>query len=295
LYFQVISLHRLFLCELAIHIITTLQIWIAKTYEWVQLDILTTLRSELKLKILLSLLNGEKKISDLRFDAETRDTTILHVLQEFGDLNLTTKTQGLYKLSPLGIIEAKILKEFISTGEVVEKFKDFWLSHNVDDIPAYLLQSLGALKDAKLVRTHASELGIVHQTFIEGIRTSKKIKGISPIFHPDFISSFGELLEQGSTIELIVSSDVINKITGFVELDLIMKYLKEDKLRVYLKDDLKIALALTESSFSLGLFALSGSYDDSMDLRSNSVDAIKWGERLFEDAVKGSQRIGLDL
>lgn len=259
------------------------------------MDYLSPLRSELKLKILLSLLNGEKKISELRFDAETRDTTILHVLQEFGDLNLTTKAQGQYKLSTLGIIEAKILKEFISTGEVVEKFKDFWLSHNVDDIPAYLLQSMGALKDAQLVRTKALEIGIVHQTFIETIRSSKKIKGISPIFHPDFVSSFGELLAHGSTIELIVSSDVLNKIAGFVDLELVKTYLTKDKLRVFLKDDLKIALALTESSFSLGLFDLSGTYDDNMDLRSNSIEAIKWGERLFEDAIRDSQRIGLDL
>ena len=259
------------------------------------MDYLSPLRSELRLKILFSLLNGEKKISELRFDAEARDTTILHVLEEFGDLNITTRNQGFYELSPLGIIEAKILKEFISTVEVVEKFKDFWFSHKVDDIPPHLLQNIGALKDAQLVRTQASELGIVHQTFIETIRTSKRIKGISPIFHPDFISLFGKLLEEGTTIELIVSSDVFNKITGFVDLDLVKKYLKEDRLIVFLKDDLKIALALTENSFSLGLFAVSGIYDDSMDLRSNSSEAIKWGERLFEDAVKGSPRIGVDL
>lgn len=276
-------------------IITTENIRLTKTHELVQLDYLSPIRSELKLKILLTLLNGEKKISELRLDAETRDTTILHVLEEFGDLNLTTKSQGLYKLSPLGIIEAKSLKEFILTTEVIEKFKTFWLSHNVDDIPAHLLQNIGALKDSQLVRTQASELGIVHQTFIEAIRASKKIKGISPIFHPDFISSFGQLLEQGSTIELVISSEVLNKITGFVDFELVTKYLAEDRLRVFLNDDLKIALALTENSFSLGLFALSGAYDDSMDLRSTNTEAIKWGERLFEDAIKRSQRIGLDL
>jgi predicted transcriptional regulator len=259
------------------------------------MDYLSPLRSELKLKILLSLLNGEKKISDLRVDAETRDTTILHVLEEFGELNLTTKAQGLYKLSPLGIIEAKLLKEFISTVEVIEKFKDFWLSHNVDDIPAHLLQNIGALRDSQLVQTRAAELGIVHQTFMESIKTSKKIKGISPIFHPDFIGSFGQLLEQGTTIELIVSSAVLSKITSFVDLDAIKKCVEEDKLRVFLNDDLKIALALTEGSFSLGLFTLSGTYDDNMDLQSTSVEAIKWGERLFEDALKSSQRIGVDF
>jgi predicted transcriptional regulator len=259
------------------------------------LDYLSPIRSELKLKILLKLLNGEKKISELRLDGETRDTTILHVLEEFGDLNLITKNQGLYKLSPLGIIEAKSLKGFILTTEVIEKFKTFWLSHNLDDIPTYLLQNIGALKDSQLVCTQASELGIVHQTFMEAIKTSKKIKGISPIFHPDFISSFEQLLEQGTTIELIISSEVLNKITGFVDFELVTKYLAEDKLRVFLNDDLKIALALTENSFSLGLFSLSGAYDDSMDLRSTNAEAIKWGERLFEDAIKSSQRIGLNM
>ncbi len=146
-----------------------------------------------------------------------------------------------------------------------------------------------------MVKTKALELGIVHQTFIENIKSSKKIKGISPIFHPDFASLFGQLLEQGSKIELIVSSDVLNRISSFVDFDLVGKYLSEDKLQVFIKDDLKIALSLTESSFSLGLFDVSGTYDDNMDLRSNSVEAISWGERLFEDAIKGSQRIRLDL
>ena len=54
-------------------------------------------------------------------------------------------------------------------------------------------------------------------------------------------------------------------------------------------------MALTEESFSLGLFALSGMYDDSTDLLSNSVEAIKWGENLFDDVARDSIRIGLEL
>jgi predicted transcriptional regulator len=259
------------------------------------LDYLSPLRSELKLKILLSLLNGERKIAELRTHVETRDTTILHILEEFGDLNLTTKTQGLYKLSSLGIMEAKIFKEFISTVEVIEKYSDFWLSHNIEDIPTPSLQNMGALKNAHLVRTESSELGIVHKTFTENLKTAKRIKGISPIFRSEFTSLFGQLLEQGATIELIVSSEVLNKIAGSVDLESAKKYLMEDKLKLFLKDDLKIALALTENNFSLGLFTLSGMYDDNMDLLSESVEAIEWGEHLFEYIAKGSTRIGLDL
>ncbi len=259
------------------------------------MDYLSPLRSELKLKILLSLLNGERKISDLRRATETRDTTIFHVLEDFGDLGLTIKAQGVYKLSTLGIIEAKIIKETISSAEVIEKFKAFWLSHNVDDIPSHLLLNIGALKQAHLVQAQATEIGIVHQKFIETIRTAKRIKGISPIFHPDFTSLFGQLLEQGSTIELVVSSDVLSKIAGFIDFEILKKYFAKDTLRVFVKDDLKIALALSEHSFSLGLFDQSGSYDDRMDLRSDSVEAINWGERLFEGIVKNSTRLEADL
>lgn len=260
----------------------------------VSLDYLSPLRSELKLKVLLSLLGRERKIADLRASLETRDTTILHILEEFDDLNLTTKEQGVYRLSSLGLIEARIFKEVISTSEVIEKFKDFWLSHNVADIPPHLLLNLGALSNASLVCAEAAELGVVHNTFLENIKTSKRIKGISPIFHRDFTSLFGQLLEQGCTIELIVSGSVLKKIMDSVDLESVKKYLVTEALKIFLRDDVKIALALTESSFSLGLFGLSGMYDDTMDLLSTSAQAIEWGEHLFEEVVKNSKRIGLE-
>ncbi len=258
------------------------------------MDYLSPFRSELKLKILLSLLDGERKIADFRTNIETRDTTILHILEEFGDLGLTTKSQGLYKLSSLGIIEARILREYISITDVLEKFKDFWFLHDITDIPTQSLLNLGALRNASIVKTEASELGIVHQTFLETVKQSKRIRGISPIFHPDFISLFGHLLDNGCTIELIVSTDVLKKIVSIVDFKSIKKYLSADKLKIFLKNEVKIALALTETSFSLGLFTLSGAYDDGMDLLSDSPEAIDWGENLFEDIVKNSARVGLE-
>jgi predicted transcriptional regulator len=93
---------------------------------------------------------------------------------------------------------------------------------------------------------------------------------------------------------LIVSGEVLTKITGFVDIELVKKYLKEDKLRIYVKEDIKVALALTENSFSLGLFSPSGMYDDRMDLLSDSNESIEWGERLFEDVARHSTRVGLE-
>jgi len=274
-------------------IITTDDIWIHNT--WVGfLDYLSPLKSELKLKILLSLLKGERKIADLRADVESRDTTILHVLEEFGDLDLTTKSQGVYRLSSLGLFETKILKDFISTIEVIEKFKDFWLLHNVADIPSHLLLNIGALSDALLVRTDATELDIVHTKILEILKTSKKVRGISPVFHRDYVPVVERLLKEGNSVELIFSSKVLNRTLTSAETGLIKKYIQEGKLKISLNENVKIALTVSENSFSMGLFKLNGEYDYGADLISLNQEAIEWGEHLFEDVVKVSTRIGLE-
>ena len=257
------------------------------------MDYLSPLRSELRLKILLSLLKGEKKISELRVDAETRDTTILHILGEFGDLNLITKTQGVYRLSSLGILETKVFKELISTIEVIEKFKDFWLSHNVADIPLYLLLNLGALSNASIVRTEATDLNLVHEKIVNILKSSKKIRGISPVFHGDYVPVVEKLLKEGNSVDLIFTPKVLIKTSALAETGLIKKYVLEGKLKIFINEDVKIALTVAENSFSLGLFNLNGEYDYGVDLMSISKEAIEWGEHLFEDVVKRSRLMDL--
>jgi predicted transcriptional regulator len=255
---------------------------------------MSPLRSELKLKILFSLLNGEKKVTQLKDDVETRDTTILHILEEFSDLDLITRNQGFYRLTPLGLIEAEICRNYMLTFEVIDKFRSFWLSHNTSAIPPQLLLNIGELINSSLVRTEASELGIVHKTFLESIKESKKIKGISPIFHPDFITLFGQLLDQGCKIQLIVNREVLKKLLATTDIKSVKDCLVSESLVIYLNDNIKVALALTEHSFSLGLFLSSGTYDDNADLRSNSAMSIEWGEQLFQSILKNSRRLGME-
>ena len=258
------------------------------------MDYFAPLRSDLKQKILLSLLNGEKKIAELTADVGTRETSILHVLKEFEALNLTTKFGGTYKLTSLGIIDAQICKECYTATEVIEKFRDFWLSHDISPIPPHLILRTGALKDSSLIKTETSELGKVHQTFLQVLMSSKGVKGSSPIFHSDFVEVFKQLLNQGEPVELVLTSAVLEKTLATAESELLKKYIAEGRLKIYLKDDLKVALTVTESAFSLGLYTLNSEYDYNMDLVSFSQDAILWGNELFQECVKGSRRIGLD-
>jgi hypothetical protein len=84
-----------------------------KQLPWVGLDYCISPRSRLKLSIMLSLLDGNKKLADLKDNVNARETSILHALKEFENLNLTNKTARVYKLTSLGFMEAQILKKII--------------------------------------------------------------------------------------------------------------------------------------------------------------------------------------
>ena len=254
------------------------------------MDYLSPLRSELKLNIMLSLFAGEKNLSELKSVVDARETTILHVLKEFENLSLSEKSHGIYKLTSLGFLEAQICRQCSAASEVVGAFKDFWLTHDISAIPASLISRLGALKDSSLIRTESSELGKVHGTFMQVLLSSKKIKGVSPIFHPDYVAAFRHLLSQGNSVELILTSAVFGKTLDSADSQLLQKYIVEDKLTIFIREDLRFALTVTESSFSLGLFGLSGEYDYSNDLVSLSPESVEWGEELFKGVLAGSEK-----
>ncbi len=255
------------------------------------MEYLAPLRSELKLKILLSLLSGEKKISELKTEIDVRETTILHVLKDFESENLTTKTAGTYKLTSLGLLTAQIGKEAAEAAEVLEKFKDFWLQHDITALPASLMSKIGALKEATLIRTDTLELDKVYETYLQILMTSNRVIGISPIFHPDYVKAIADIIGQGNTVELILTTPVLNKIYSMVETTPIKSAIEKENLKIYLQEGLKVALTVTEKNFSLGLFNLNGEYDDRMDLISLSPHAIHWGEQLFLEYLKTSRRL----
>ncbi|MCW4019114.1 MAG: DUF1724 domain-containing protein [Candidatus Bathyarchaeota archaeon] len=255
------------------------------------MEYLAPLRSELKLKILLSLLSGEKKTAELKTEIAARETTILHVLKEFEAEKLTSKTAGTYRLTSLGTLSAQICKEVAESADVLKEFKEFWLLHDTSAIPLNLMSKIGALKGAYLIRTDTVELGKVYETYLQILMMSKKVVGISPIFHPDYVRAIAILLSQGNTVELILTTPVLNKIYSTVETADLKKAVESETLKIYLQENLNIALTVTEKNFSLGLFNLNGEYDDRMDLVSLSPQAIKWGKQLFLEYLKTSRSI----
>jgi predicted transcriptional regulator len=233
------------------------------------------------------LLEGEQRLSDLKEKVKTQETTIAHVLQELAQLNITTKSNGIYKLTPLGILETQICIGCNLSFDVLEKHKDFWLTHDISAISPTLMRSIGAIEKSILIKSTSVDLQKVHNNFLEILLASKIIYGISPIFHPDFINAFIEVLGKGNKIQLVVNNDVLEKIKQKAN-DLLTKYMSEGNLQIFLNDNLKLALTVTECSWSLGLFNLAGEYDYTNDLVGGEKEGLDWGYRLFKEILEQS-------
>jgi predicted transcriptional regulator len=255
------------------------------------LDYLAPLKSGLKLDIMLSLLDGEKKLAEIKKTVQTRETTILHVLKEFEQLQLTKKSGGMYQLTSLGLLEARVCKGCCLGFEVLKKYKDFWLTHDVSGIPPPLMMKIGALAESTLVKSEGVNLQKVHESFLSLLLSSKCIKGVSPIFHPDYIAAFKQLISGGCRVDLIVTSEVFQKIQTDPQHELLERYVAEGKLGLFLNDSLKFALTVTEKNVSLGLFSLSGEYDYSNDLICSGEEGLEWGKQLFAQTLEKSTKM----
>ena len=199
-----------------------------------------------------------------------------------------------YKLTPLGFIKANLIKETNSALRVLEKFEDFWLTHEVSDIPSHLLRRIGDLEESVLVQNDSEDLAKVHTIFQQILLTSKKVQGVSPIFHADFVKIFQKLLEDGACVELIFTRGVLEKTLSLVDIKLFTRYIAENRLSVFLANELRVALTVTENSFSMGLFSNNASYDYTKDIVSNDLKTIKWGEDLFKHFLSASVKLSSD-
>jgi len=246
-------------------------------------------------EILLSLEGGPKSLSDLRASISAKDTSILHSIKRLESENLIRRDTiaHSYSLTNIGHVYAVMLNRLSKASNVLRELKDFWLQHDLSGIPEYLLLEIGALNDSTIVRSSTFDLDVIYTRFLESLKSSKRIDGLSPVFHTDFVGAVAEILGKGAKVRLVVTKEVLDRTKEEVKLRDLVKYVKrvfiDRNLEIYIREDLKVALMVTEDFLSLGLFTLDGHYDTGVDLMSSHPQALEWGERLF-DYYRGISR-----
>ncbi|KAF5083950.1 helix-turn-helix transcriptional regulator [Methanobacterium aggregans] len=256
-------------------------------YDDVKDDLKFLSMSVVRTKIMMCLNEGPCKLKDLKEELELDSSAIKHVLNDLEDQNFAFKNGDAYSLSEKGIIICTKLAELIKTLSVVKKNEKFWLKHDITSIPHEFVLRLGDLERSCLVESELTDILKTFENFKQLLHKSKVIKGVSPIFKPEFIEEFKTIIENDVYVELILTNKIMNKTMRSMDPGTLIKLGKlflQNKLKIWKikEEEVNVAFTVTDTALSLGLFSTNGEYDLSRDLVSDDPEAVKWGNDLFE-------------
>ena len=269
---------------------------ILNCYEEVKDDIKFQSTSSVRTKIMISLSEGPNKTKELRELTGIPASTLLHGINELEKQELIIKEGDNFSLSEIGKIMALKLIDTIRASVSLKKLQKLLFNHEIKDIPHNLLMDIGHLSNSQLIEADNIDIFKVHGTHLEIVLDSKKVRGISPIFYPNYPETFKKIIESDINVELILTSDVLKKTLQSANAD--EKDLKElietGNLNLWTLDkDIKVAFTVTDKFMTMGFFSVNGMYDPNRNLVSNDSDALTWGNRLFEYYCQQADKVTL--
>jgi predicted transcriptional regulator len=184
-----------------------------------------------------------------------------------------------------------------SENRYLSNIHESWLNQGIKFIPQDLLIQIRDLSCLEFIEAEYSDLSKTHEIYIQTVLNAKKIKGVSPIFHLDYIETFNKILEMGVDVELILTETVLRKTIKYnvKNLEHLRRLISKNQLKIWeIKEDIKIALTVTDKAMTLGLFTMNGRYDIDRLLLGVHDDALQWGDKLFEYYLKRAKEVDLE-
>jgi predicted transcriptional regulator len=247
--------------------------------------------SEKRKNLLLFLMDGPRTLEEIRTSLKVTSSGMIPQIRKLEEKKLVRSEDKKYALTDTGMVIADVFSSFIKTTEIIERYPDFWSAHEINSIPKHLLKRIYELGNCSLMESKLSEIHEPHRDFIESLSRSKKILGISPIFHSSYPPFFLHLARSGAGISLLLAGEVYDRLKN-EHRDTLEEFLKIPATRLYVyRDHLNLACAVTDSYFNMSLFLKNGDYDSLRDIVSTDMTAIKWGEELFNHFLKNSNVI----
>lgn len=243
--------------------------------------------SQIRLKVLVDLLDGPLKIRDIDRKSLLSYSSISSNIHKLCDEGYVEKIHNSFQLTNLGWIYTIALLDFHDMVAAISDFSDFWLDHDISSLSQEDLNKLSSLEGSELITCSSMDIYRTHKEFKKLFKNSKHLKAIFPYLHPEYPKLIRRLVLKGIKVELIVSKDILDGFIKDIGNDVVKRGIEDGNFSVkYLNENIKIALAISNEFVSVGLFKLDGTYDQNRLLLSDKKKAIHWGLNLFRSYDK---------
>ncbi|MDY6964614.1 MAG: transcriptional regulator FilR1 domain-containing protein [Halobacteriota archaeon] len=250
--------------------------------------------SDTRIKILIALNEGTMDLRLLRNKTKVTTSTLLHSIRKLEDNDLLDRGEDGYSLTHLGRIQLLLLMDLVKALNTLQTHKEFWLDHQMMDIPESLLKNIGSLSDSSVVMATSTDLLKPISSVAKLLSDAKDLKAVVPILPQDFVGIIGNLTDRGVGIHLVLTSEVLNALIDkypHVLKDILTR--KNLEMRV-MDEDIKEAFVITDSAITFGMFLKNGVFDITGYLISHTSDAISWGLEIFEYYRKRASMVKMD-
>jgi predicted transcriptional regulator len=258
-------------------------------YEQVKDDMKFFIASDVRAKILISLISGSKNLADLRKEIHLSSSTILHGMNQLEQKNFIFRESGNYSLSQTGEVVANKLIDVMRSFYSLNLCEGLFLNHDISCIPPELFKDIGCLEKSFIVKSTSTNIMRPQEVLSEFLSKSENFKQLTSVYNPSSIQIFLETLEKDGNVQLIMTEGIIDKLVENVGKDKLENWVNEGKLQLMKVDeDVNISLTTGDNFIALGLFSADGAYDLNISLISHGEEAISWGNRLFDHYLQQS-------
>jgi predicted transcriptional regulator len=247
-------------------------------------DLRAIFRSRLLTQILIALGSGSKTLSALRDVTGSSSQALIPKIRQLEALHYIGQVRGDYVLTPIGRLVEPEIERLVTLMGVLRRHRDFWIEHDIENIPPESLREIGHLYNAEVVRNIEEDVFVVYATFLAILRKASWVHGVSSIVSPLLADVIKEAVMEGKSGELVVSQELAQRLADAPYSAMLETLKGHANFKVYISSSpIRLGMTVTDGYLSLGLYRRdTDTYDATTDLVGTDAAAVAWGERLFQ-------------
>jgi|GEM_PF-468161 len=259
-------------------------------------EIKILIRSEVRMQILVELLNSPLSKKEIKNKTNLTHSAISNNLKTLADLGFIEQEDEVFKLTNLFRINFLNLINLNKSINVIEKHKDYLNKHKLFNTKLKSLSELSPLSSLVLVETDATDIHRVTHLIKDFFIGSNSIKTVFPYLHPEYGAIFEDWLERDVGVKLILPDDVSTALIDIIsnytpKISIQNRYFKVKTLN----RPLNLVVLVSDKGIILGNYKKDGSFNKNAVLVSREKEAIEWGIEVFEEyELLGDDYFSLD-
>ncbi|WP_449288744.1 helix-turn-helix transcriptional regulator [Methanosarcina soligelidi] len=238
-------------------------------------------RSQKRRDLLLLLGEEPRTMEEIKVLLDVSPTAILPQIKRLADSDLVIQKNGSYELTDMGEQVFKKVRSLVDVLCLVEK-DNYWMEHDLDGIPQYLLDRIGDIKDCNPIKADPSQIFEPNTELLDFFSSSRYLMVFSSFYRPEFLPLFLKLARLESDVSLIFTESVLEKFLHNYERK-IRKFTTMDNTELSVcKDGVKIAeLIVSDRGMMISLFDDQGRFYHEY-MHCTEPQAISWAKELFD-------------